>query len=138
MSIIKLNEGALLAAGLPRDFVETMRHLVRQAGTITLNTTLPEVADQTDGLAPVVAALNITVTTTSQAVATLETNDAEHAYSDAHLRRRLDEQDAAQLDQLSRAALIRIIDELQADRASLDFNFADLSRRIKQLEDAQS
>lgn len=134
--ILKLNEGALLAANLPRDFIEVMRHLVRQAGPIAFDTTLPEVASQTDGLTPIVNGLTITITATNQTVSALEADASEHSFIDTSIARRLDDADAAQLDQLSRTALIRMIEELQADRASLDFNLANIIRRIQQLEDA--
>ena len=134
--IIKLNEGALLAAGLPRDFVETMRHLVRQVGLIAFETTLPEVASMTDGLTPRVDALTITVTATDVSVTELRADAVDHQFIDASIARRLDDAESSTLEQLSRDGLLRLIDELQADRASLDFNLADLSRRIQQLEDA--
>lgn len=137
--IIKFNEGAALAAGWPRDIVETMRHLVRQAGAIAFDTTLPEVASQTDGLAPVVAGLTITLNATNATIADLATQTSDHAYSETQrLARRCDELEAA-LDQarIDRAELLRRIADAELSAASLDFNIAEHSRRIRQLEDTQ-
>lgn len=95
MTIAKLNESALLAAGLPKDVVEALRHILTQAGKVKGATTLPELASNTDGLTPIVNGLTITVTATNQAVANIEASQGDLQRSDAHLVRRLDDLEAA-------------------------------------------
>jgi len=114
--LVKLNESALLAAGLPRDFVETMRHLVRQAGAITFDTTLPEVASMTDGLTPIVNGLTITLTATNQNVSILETDTTEQPFIDTSIKRRLDEMQAElERGNIGRATMAREISLLRDD-----------------------
>lgn len=136
--IIKLNEGALLSAGLPRDFVQLMRHVVRQLGELTEETTLPEVAALTDGLTPIVSNLVITVTATNAVVAGLEVEQINAPYSDARLVRRLEELESAlELACSDRTALLQIIQDAELNATSTDFNIAELARRVNQLEAAQ-
>ncbi len=134
--VIKFDEGALQKANVPESLIQTIRHLVAQVGLIKFETTLPEVASMADGLAPRVDSLTITLTQTNQSLSVVEADAAEHQFVDASIARRLHDVESSPLEQLSRAALIRLIEELQADRASLDFNLADIIRRISQLEDA--
>jgi len=155
--IIKLDEGALLAAGFSKTHVELLRHLVAQIGPVTGETTLPEVAAMTDNLTPIVTGLTITLTATNTTVGEILADSAESPLSDRHIMRRLEDMqaefDAARIErsnlvrqvedlqaeaeraQLDRAALLRAIEELRTDQ-SIDFNIAALSRRITTLEDA--
>ncbi len=137
--IIKLDEGALQAAGFPASFIQTMRHLVRQIGTLTNETTLPEVASQTDALAPIVSGLTITLTATNATVADLATQTSEHEYSATQrLMRRCDDLEAAlELARVDRTELLRRIEDAAQSAVSLDSNIAELTRRIRQLEDTQ-
>lgn len=114
--IIKLDEGSLKAAGLPAAFIQTMRHIVRQIGTLTNETTLPEVASQTDGLTPIVNGLVITVTATNAAVSAIETDGTEHAFIDGSIAQRLNEIEA-ELEQANgqRAAMAKEISLLRDD-----------------------
>lgn len=155
--IIKLDEGAMLAAGFSKTHVELMRHLVAQVGPVTGETTLPEVAALSDTLSPIVTGLTITLTATNVTVGEILTDRTELPLSDRHIMRRLEDMqaefDAARIErsnlvrqiedlqaeaeraQIDRTAMLRTIEELRAD-ASLDFNIAALSRRITTLEDA--
>lgn len=47
--IIKFNEAGAIAAGLPKDLVNTIRHLVASVGRQVGQMTLPEVASGLDG-----------------------------------------------------------------------------------------
>jgi hypothetical protein len=113
--IIKLNEGALRALGMPSDVVEALRHLVRQAGTITLETTLPEVVSKTNSLVPLIEDLTVTLAATNVALADIEVMESEHQFSDSHsMARRLDEIQA-ELERANgeRAALAREVSRLR-------------------------
>lgn len=118
--IIKLDESALRAAGFTPALVETMRHIVRQLGMKTHETTLPQLASMTDGLTPIVNGLTVTVTATNATVSEVIADASEHRYSDAHLVRRLDEMQAA-LDQshAERSAIARALSEIR-DEISQD------------------
>lgn len=114
--IIKLDEGALKAAKFPDSFIQTMRHIVAQVGAVKFETTLPEVASQTDGLTPIVNNLTITLSATNQAVAVLETETSEHSFIDTSIARRLDELQAElERGNGERAAMAREISLLRDD-----------------------
>jgi hypothetical protein len=121
--IVKLNESALLAAGFDRAFVEFLRHTMRQLGDITHETTLPEVAAQTDILTPIVTALTITLTATNVTVGEILADQVELPQSDRHIMRQLEDMqaefDAARIE---RSELLRQIEVMQAEveRAQLD------------------
>ncbi len=135
--IVKFDEAALSKAFGPT-FVEVMRHIIRQLGALTEQTTLPDLASQTDSLVPIVSGLTISLTATNVAVADLAADAPEHRYSDAHLVRRLDElQVEIERGDSERLELVRMIALLRDERESFDFNIADLSRKISQLQDAQ-
>lgn len=138
--IIKFDESAFLSAGWTRVQVEMLRHMMRQLGDIAGQTTLPEVAAQTDVLTPVVNNLQIVLTATNGTIANIVNEATEHRYSDTHaLTQRLDTLEAElERGRVERAELMRIVTAQQDQAVSLDFNIADLSRRIKQLQDAQS
>lgn len=135
--IIKFDEAALNKAFGPT-FVEGMRHIVRQLGALTEQTTLPEVAAATDALTPRVDQLTLTLTATNAAVDELEAASSEQRYSDNHLVRRLDYAQA-EFEQAppNYAPLLRKIEEAELNASAMTQNIAELTRRIRQLEDAQ-
>lgn len=112
--IVKFNEASLLAAGMPKDVVEALRHVLTQTGKTKGAMTLPEVADVTDAITPIVDGLFIPTMATNSAIGDLDANASDTMRSDANLLRRIDEL-AAELEvaRNERASLARAVSDLQ-------------------------
>lgn len=111
--IIKFDEAALHKAFGPT-FVEGIRHIVRQLGALTEQTTLPEVATLADALVPRVDELTVTLTATNVALDDLGGDLIDHRHSNADLVRRLDEMQAElERGRSDRAALGSRISDMQ-------------------------
>lgn len=94
MAVARINEAALLKAGVDRATIEALRHIARQVGDQTGGTTLPEVAEQGDLLTPVVSALQLAVTALQAQAAVLDAEQANVPVSDRELRRQIEEMQA--------------------------------------------
>jgi hypothetical protein len=118
--IVKLDEASILKAFGP-GFLEVMRHTVRQLGNKAQQTTLPEVAAQTDGLTPVVNNLTIVLSATNATIASIINDTSEHRFSEARaLTLRLDEMQAAlERAEGERIALARALSDMQ-DQFGID------------------
>lgn len=134
-TIVQLDEPALGKAFGP-GFVAMMRHTLRQLGEVTHATTLPEVAASTDTLTPIVNGLTIIVTATNAVVADLEVTASDHRFQDVAMARRLDDlQSELENARIDNAALRRTIEDAAINAGSIEFNLADIYRRLTQLED---
>ncbi|WP_035819857.1 hypothetical protein [Janthinobacterium sp. RA13] len=135
MSIVKISESALLAAGFDRVFVDAVRHLVRQVGSETGGTTLPQLTEQTSALVPIVDNLVILVAAAQVMLSILEVEQDNLPPSNNDLLRRLDDQQAAlERSDIALSGLLRTIDDLQAELQASRFSGNELARRVATLE----
>lgn len=115
MAVARINEAALLRAGVDRATVEALRHMARQVGEQTGGTTLPQVADEQAGvLNPALVALQLALQLLTARVGVTEAEEGNLPVSDKDLRRQIEELSA----------------ELQEARISL----TALEKRIETLE----
>lgn len=114
MTTIRLNERALQAAGLDRVTVEALRHLVRQVGEQVGAVTLPEVAEQTDVLNPVIVALQLADAAIRAQAAILEAEQSNLVQPDRQLWQQIEDLAAEVHDlRLTNTALQQRIDDLE-------------------------
>lgn len=76
MTIARLNERALAAAGLDRETIRALQHILTQAGQSVGATTLPEVAETVDSNLPAIEALRADMTTQQTLTAALSSDVA--------------------------------------------------------------
>lgn len=135
MSIVKISESALLAAGFDRVFVDAVRHLVRQVGSETGGTTLPQLTEQTSALVPIVDNLVILVAAAQVMLSILEVEQDNLPPSNNELLRRLDDQQTAlERSDIALSGLLRTIDDLQAELQASRISGNELARRVATLE----
>lgn len=135
MSIVKISESALLAAGFDRVFVDAVRHLVRQVGSETGGTTLPQLTEQTSALVPIVDNLVILVAAAQVMLSILEVEQDNLPPSNNDLLRRLDDQQTAlERSDIALSGLLRTIDDLQAELQASRISGNELARRVATLE----
>jgi hypothetical protein len=135
VSIVKISESALLAAGFDRVFVDAVRHLVRQVGPETGGTTLPQLTEQTSALVPIVDNLVILVAAAQVMLSILEVEQDNLPPSNNDLLRRLDDQQAAlERSDIALTSLLRTIDDLQAELQASRISGNELARRVATLE----
>lgn len=135
MSIVKISESALLAAGFDRVFVDAVRHLVRQVGSETGGTTLPQLTEQTSALVPIVDNLVILVAAVQVMLSILEVEQDNLPLSNNELVRRLDDQQSAlERSDIALSGLLRTIDDLQAELQASRISGNELARRVATLE----
>lgn len=135
MSTIQLNERALQALGMDRVTIEALRHLVRQVGQKPGAITLPEVAEQTDILNPVLVALQLADAAIQAQAAILEAEQSNLPQPDREARQLLDDLAAELQEQrLNADRLSQQVDDLTAALQGAHMTNDALERRISDLE----
>lgn len=135
MTIARINESALLNAGIDRQTVLALRHFLRQVGDRLGEATLPDVAAATDALNPVISGLQLADAAIRAATAILEVEQTNLPAPDRALCRLIEDLQAALQEQsISRDALARQVDALGAELQEARTTNNALSRRLDDLE----